>query len=144
MERAAELPRGTRKSIGVIACLLISGLCISGGALVIASFMHLVVTSIDMPPGTSTVAIYRDMALQKGAENAIAIVPRHTLQNTLDTAVVRAGDPAGAYIQSDAVDIGWLLQREVHALLTGVFDRATRSQTNNPDLSPGVPLTNGQ
>lgn len=192
----SQLPRGLRKFVGVLLFLMVSSLAVGGGAFMIAAFMHVIVTRLDMPPAVpfpsydvaQTTRTQNAAAAQSaqsvatgggppsvsdgqvsggrsgtqqsvtagvksavGSKSASAVaaagltvVPRPTLQNSLDRVIDQNRNPANAYIQSDAVDLGLLLQREVHQWLMGVFADATRAPAAPPIEQLGVPLTGGQ
>ena len=199
----SQLPRGLRKFVGVLLFLMVSSLAVGGGAFMIAAFMHVIVTRLDMPPavpfpsydvaqttqGTSAATRAQNAGTAQGAKSVAAgvrpssvsdgqvsggrsgtqqsgnagvksalspksatavsaagltVMPRPTLQNALDRVIDQNRNPADAYIQSDAVDLGLLLQREVHQWLMGVFADATRAPASPPVEQLGVPLTGGQ
>ncbi len=218
LAKSSQLPHGLRKFVGVMLFLVVSSLVVSGGAFMIAAFMHVIVTKLDMPPAVpfpsyavaqTTVANQGASVYQSGRQNqaftssgtaaatkppAVAtvsegqpvvtgaaeasvsggqlggslsgsgpsaisgaggstgsgsaagavVVPRPTLQHTLDRVIDQNRNPANAYIQSDAVDLGLLLQRQVHQWLMNVFAAATRAPSAPSVEQVGVPLTGGQ
>lgn len=157
VERRRQLPHGLQKAVAVITFLFVALLFVGGGSLVIASVMHAVVTKLDMPPqiegpiyviGNSVrapsgqgVVIHEAVSGQKST--TYLVVPRPTLAHALDHTLVSLRDPAGPFIQMDAVDIGLFLQETVHDWLLGVFSDATRASTKAaPAIA--IPLTDGQ
>ncbi|PWI57179.1 hypothetical protein [Sulfoacidibacillus thermotolerans] len=172
-----HLPRRLQKTIGVLIFLFVSSLTLSGGVFLLATFMHVIVTRLDMPGSlplsTYTIAQARLVqsqpsrtelklpqhpasrslqAMQQAQQQISTSVPsvpvtlirRPTLGDVLDQWIAHSQNPADAYVQEDAVDMGLYLQREVHQWLLGIFDRATR-KTSLPTVQPaGIPLTNGQ
>ncbi len=179
LQKLDTVPRGLKKFLSVIIFLTISGLCISGGTLVIASFMHVLIVKADMPPtltypvsvvvasqalGTpgqtgeaskfathanptavaQTAPPVQDPASANISMERVVMVPRPTLSSALNKLAVRLRNPADAVVQSDAVDIGLIFQREIHRLLLGVLDNATRSRVQIPSAPQGIPLTNSQ
>lgn len=150
---AAELPRPVRKFLAVCIFLVVAVLTIGGGTLLIAAAMHAVVDRLDMPPHISLsvygVAVHSYEKLHpshrgKSAVELLFAVPRPTVAQAVNSAIIHAGNPADPFIQSDAVGLGLFLQREVHQLLTGVFDDATRTRVSWPVEPVGVPVANGQ
>ncbi|MCI0181901.1 hypothetical protein [Sulfoacidibacillus ferrooxidans] len=45
-----HLPRRLQRLIGVLIFLFVSGLTLSGGVFMVATFMHVIITRMDMPP----------------------------------------------------------------------------------------------
>lgn len=149
---AAELPRGLRKCLAVLLFLGVSAMAISGGTLCVAAAMHAVVVRLDMPPRVPYAAYgtawesYKSSHYGKTGKNIepLFIVPRPTVAGSLDRVIAHSADPAAPFIQEDAAGLGLFLAREVHGLLMHVFDDATRSRLQLPDLPSGVPITGGQ
>lgn len=204
-----EIPRGVSRAAGFSAFLAVSALSFLGGVLLLATFMHVVVTKFDVPqnlpypvysvssagaaiasgpaatsgslgaagaagtsgsPGGSGRNAPGGPAGTSGASGAartgsptrsarqapatepgstasgrprLIVIQRPTISRALDRWLSRRPDPAARYLQSDAVDLGLLLQREVHRVLLQILGDATR--TPPPVERPvGVPLTNGQ
>ena len=183
LEKASErlakmerMPRWLSQTLAVVVLLLISTLFINGGTLLAASFMHVLIDKVDMPPSLvyHTPAVSQPAALPphpakapaqpetKGAgvreqsENipssatsatssaAYLTIPRPTLAKAMDQTLIRLHNPADAYIQSDAVDAGILLEQSLHDALVSVFSDATRTSQNPSPTPPGIPLTQGQ
>lgn len=158
VQRAAQLPRSVQKTVAVLTFLTVTLLFIGGGSLVIASLMHVVVTKLDMPPtlsgpiyitgnsvrapSGSGVVIHVDKP-GGGAQTTYIVVPRPTVAHALDHDLLRVRDPAGPFIQMDAVDLGLFLQQTVHDWLLGVFSDATR-RFSPAEPAIAVPLTDGQ
>ncbi len=153
MER---LPNWLSRALGVAVLLLVSGLFINGGAILAANFMHVMINKVDMPPSLvytapSVTAPLRGAPFPSKATDgnpqsapAYVTVPRPTLANAMDKELIRLHNPADAYIQSDAVDAGVLLEQSLHQALMSVFSSATRTPSSADTPPPGIPLTQGQ
>ncbi len=169
-----RLPRRLQKMIGFLIFLVVSSLTLLGGVFMAATFMHVIVTRLDMPPAnpypvytigqtqlmqtTPSAAVKGSIVqapatqIQSSARTShanvqtttVTLLRRPTIGDALDKWIAQTQNPANAYLQEDAVDTGLYLQREVHQWLLSIFARATRI-TQWPTVNPqGVSLTNGQ
>lgn len=137
LSKIEKMPRWMSRTVAVIILLVISGFFLNGGALLAASFMHVVIGKVDMPPSL----IYHTTT---PAKSTYVLVPRPTFASSMDQTLIRLHNPADAYIQSDAVDAGVLIQQSLHQALDSIFSDATRTTTGQSPIPPGIPLTQGQ
>jgi hypothetical protein len=137
LSKIEKLPRWMSRTVAVIILLVISGFFLNGGALLAASFMHVVIGKADMPPSL----IYHTTT---PAKSTYVLVPRSTLAHSMDQTLIRLHNPADAYIQSDAVDAGVLMQQSLHQALDSIFSDATRTTNEQSPIPAGIPLSQGQ
>ena len=137
LSKIEKMPRWMSRAVAVLLLLVISGFFLNGGALLAATFMHAVIGKVDMPPSL----IYHTTT---PAKSTFVLVPRPTLAHSMDQTLIRLHNPADAYIQSDAVDAGVLIQQSLHQALDSIFSDATRTTTGQSPIPPGIPLNQGQ
>ncbi len=170
VEKHEKLPRWLSQTLAVLMLLVISGLFFNGGALLVANFMHVLIGKVDMPPSVvySTASVIQATSPKKATgENPVnasssstpiapnaamghhpissyVLVPRPTFASAMDKLLIRMHNPADGYIQSDAVDVGVLIQQTLHQMLSSVFADATRTNPGQTQVPPGIPLNQGQ
>lgn len=141
--------RNVKKTASVLIFLVVSGLTISGGALVIAATMNVFVAKLDAPSATSLpsslVKTGAQMELihgQKVLYEPVYVLPRSTPSTVMDQTLAKSPDPAASFAQKDAVGVGVFLQRQLHSILTSLLHDAVR--TKNVQDTPMISVTSGQ
>lgn len=143
LARYERMPKWLSKSIALFILLMVGGLFLNGGALLAASFMHVLIGSVDMPPSTVYQTGKQEIPAVDQKPEPYVVTPRKTLAGNMDQVLISLHNPADSYIQSDAVDVGVLLGQSLHQALTSLYAEATR-QNLGQVVPPGVPITQGQ
>ncbi len=141
--------RNVKKTASVLIFLAMSGLTISGGALVIAATMNVFVAKLDapsaesLPPSLAKAGAKMEFVHgQKVLYEPVYVLPRTTLSTVMDQALAKSPDPAASFAQRDAVGIGVFLQRQLHSALMSLLHDAVRTQ--NVQDTPMISVTSGQ